>query len=1531
MKTNHWTKTIGVLLLSLGLFKPASGFAQTLSIQSGSSINVAQPTQPDSLVQVAAESQGLAQIAPEDLPIIGGTFWWVMPGGNAVPAPCPPLDLSGAVYQIADGQFLVDETGGQVVVNTHRFGLQAQSTSSVASEVASQANAVVNLITQIQATAANQQMQAMAGTMMAMNVPMPGDGGGDGTNNYYTPDYSSYNTVDYGSNLWVAGISASSGNLNGTATNTQSGIQYDIMSRTNLLQTDWQYEGSILGSDATNWTSLSVAQNGRPSLFLRLRSNAGDGSGLPSWWEQQYGLSGVDPNALDFAGDGWSIWQDYVAGYSPLAFRTPPTPQGLTAIYNGNSTATVSWRPSLGPVTGYTIQRDYYTFDVPPYDQSQTFNVSASTATIQDNTPFTNAYYLGGDWGLSVHVSYKIQAHYAGGDSAWSDPVWLALSSPDISLAAGPQGSVYLAARNLPAKTTALRLTRLDEWMEEEFGDSPADAVSFDIPLSTGTNGLYPIPSNETTSPLDSYGYAFYEWSVQPVDATGQGTGAAVPFFGNSYTGWWSDVAGDSINWIVPPYFDGRAQLKQNLIFKLRAATKDFPFTFTHVQGSDRTAFLFSSNYVSASFFQEPENYYGYIIHPVVGFGFLNDDFDFLWPFWENTSFRNFVYSLADAGPSTNYVPYGLGHLTTGVSGNYDGYYNPPFNFTPLLLTEPATYQFQLTTSNGGTIPALLPGNQTRWLGSYPMDSPEMYYDPGSDSMVSYGYLEEIGVTPSVQTDWQTYYNTFETMAAHSRNYWGLTNLSALIAYDDGSGQAIATTTLSAGNQVENVDGYFYPETAQPQFQTVGYNFWAYSPFPESTNFSVTQPSDALVVGVNSSLNIAGYAKLAVQNGYPGVYAYLGQYFDQAYQINTNGIVTTNTTGMLSPYGQFFATQPGPAALVTMPDIDTGQRGTGIVSCISVNLNASHSGGMDLSFNGPDATSARSPYFMWANNNYDRWTPDADDGTNYMDDVLVQGCPLTPNTTTPDCNYRDMYGNRVIPCTRDLEDYARLWVCGITTNLLAALPTGSTITLNWGDVGNPNSGNPTIDLFQATDPDGGIEYLTNKTSAATQINPVYSAYVGRVGPGQSIQLNSSYFSGWAGNHFIWCGVSNGTGGLNLTITDGNGNTLAQSTAYIQIVDIKQMYERWTVGDNPTNAPSNTAIPVTDGLPAGMLAFEYTPPTDTNTPYILFVHGWNMEPWEKDRFAETAFKRLYWQGYQGRFGEFRWPTSWGFTGDFSQLVTNPQEKDNYDNSENFAWQSAVGLLNKLEDLSLQYPGHVYVLAHSMGNIVAGEALTLAGNNQLVNTYVASQAAVTAHIYDNTVPNYSFNVVIGGIQFNMGPHTPNIYGDWFAGDYGGGAVKIVSFYNVNDYALSRLHWQLDQLFKPDILVAEGNALWNYGYSGSPSDPSPWNNFFKTNDYTGARVNFDIVNSPTNRDEVMAYAAQAYTTALGATPGVHHVTANVDLTTLWPSPDPLDNNYASHFFHSAEFRGDTVWEWNYWNTLLFSQTAGFNINRP
>jgi len=312
----------------------------------------------------------------------------------------------------------------------------------------------------------------------------------------------------------------------------------------------------------------------------------------------------------------------------------------------------------------------------------------------------------------------------------------------------------------------------------------------------------------------------------------------------------------------------------------------------------------------------------------------------------------------------------------------------------------------------------------------------------------------------------------------------------------------------------------------------------------------------------------------------------------------------------------------------------------------------------------------------------------------------------------------------------------------------------------------------------------------------------------------------------------------------------------------------------------------------------------------------------METWDKDRFAETAFKRVYWQGYQGRFGEFRWPTDFGFTGLWQIIATNSTEKDNFDGSEYQAWQSAQGLLNKLDDLNTQYPTHVYLLAHSMGNIVANEALRLSGSSEVVNTYVASQAAVTAHTYDTNVPNYSFVYYAYGIPLSLSADTPNIYRNWFVGN-GDAAGAIVSFYNTNDYALQRSVWQLDQLLKPDHSVLESGTIWTYGYTGSVSDPAPWNNFYKQS--TNSTLDFNIVTSLNNRHEVMAYAAQPYTTALGATPAVANLTKNVDLMGVWPG-DPTGNNYTEHFWHSAEFRGDYPQQQNYWSELLGA--SAFNL---
>jgi len=1456
-------------------------FVHAQIVTVGSFNGVAAPIQsapPDSIVQVTAEAQGLPLLTPDQVPFCG-TFWWVMPGGAAVPAPCPPLDLSAPIYQIADGQFLVDETGGQVevVANTRTSSLQAASTvNAVTSALEAQATALVTLITQVQTTAANQQARATM-QAMGMDVPFPGDGG----TNSFTPDGASYIAPDYGTNVWIAQVAVSSGYLTGIGTNTLAAVQYEIQSRTNLLQSDWQSEGSILGSALTNWTPLSVAQIGRTNLFIRLKSWASsDASGLPDWWELEYfGTTGINPNAQDAAGDGWSNWQKFQMGLNPNVFYTPPAPQ-LAVSYGPNSVANASWLPAPGPVTGYTLERDYYDYSDFPFGgvYTQTFNLSSNTDSYADNLSGDNGIDPEG-WGPSLFVSYTLTANYNGGNSP-SSTVWLENSGSYIPLVSvyiigsGSQETPYLVVPTLPPNTAALQLTRVDRG---------ANAISgtFTVLVTAITNGLYPLPAaweGSADSPEN------YFWWVQTISANGfTNNPTSIQSLGFTIAGY---------TW-PPPFYDGRAQLKQNLIFLLRAANEHNSFQFTEIATDNSTTpFVNPTNYAYAGLYRSDNQNWG-----------PNGYFDSSLPFEDNNQYRNFMLSL-----SPNQDIDGNGELTTGAGESL--YY--------VLLLDPPTYQFQTPAAGVTNIPPLLATNVTQWLLA----------EPGANNPGAVGITINTSVSPNVYQ-----------MASSDKNIFGLQYLSTELAYGTGTGLGIITlspngsASPSATNSIN-----IYSGTAQPQFQTREYDFWQRwedDSLPGMPSFSPTNTSRFTIMSVGSDIWIAAYAKLAVTNGNSGVYGYLQQYFDQAYQIDTNGAVTANTTGILSPYGDFFATQPGPVALVTKPDLDTGARGTNIVYAIKLAVDLNHDGVMDLSFNGLDNTSPSIFYPFWVNNNYDRSTPDADDNTNYEDDVQIASNPGT-SIAEPDCNYSNRLANgysyRAIPTKRDLEDFTRLWVCGVTSNLLATMPIGSTVTLSWlHDVFHPLVGNPTIDLFAAADADGGIGYLTNETIAAEQTNIFQCPYIGRLGPGQSIQLNTIQFANsWAGNHFIWCGVAGGSGALTLTIEDANGNVLGQTSIYIQLVDIKQMYERWTVGDNPSVAPTSTPIPVTDGLPAGVSAFEYTTPTDTNTPYILFVHGWNMEPWEKDRFAETAFKRLYWQGYQGRFGEFRWPTSWGFTGDFSQLFNNQQEKDNFDNSEYTAWRSATGLLNKLNALNVEYPGHVYMLAHSMGNVVAGEALRLAGNNQVVNTYVASQAAVTAHTYDTNVANYSFTVTVGSSQFNFGPHTPNIYGSWFAGNNGGGAGKVVSFYNANDYALSQLHWQLDQLFKPDQIVATPTTLWTYGYSGSPNDPAPWNHFYKTNLLASASlVNFDIVNSLTNRYEVMAYAAQSYTTALGATPATLHLTGSIDLTRqnpqIWP-PDLSPNPYGAHFWHSAEFRGDYSPMQGYWSELL--GTEAFNL---
>jgi hypothetical protein len=594
------------------------------------------------------------------------------------------------------------------------------------------------------------------------------------------------------------------------------------------------------------------------------------------------------------------------------------------------------------------------------------------------------------------------------------------------------------------------------------------------------------------------------------------------------------------------------------------------------------------------------------------------------------------------------------------------------------------------------------------------------------------------------------------------------------------------------------------------------------------------------------------------------------------------------------------------------------------------------------------ATTAAAPFRFWINDGVDGQSPDPGEG-------LVQDSldPINEATGNPVQTNAQQFD---VTCERDLENFARLWVS--IGGLSQAIASGNiTIGLEWhsntGDAVDgwgPNDGAPAINIYAAVPPHGkttvtgGAEYLTDPSTATDQV----SVAIGTVARGSPFYFSASELASLTATnsnaYFLFEGVTRGTGRLVITFNTGTSGSYTKigesGGVYMDLKEIKELYERWTVGDGPTpglfagggGVPAATAGISNLRLPPGVLGLQYSSgasglsvPTDPNgNKYILLVHGWNMPPWEKDAFAETALKRLYWQGYKGKFGTFEWPTT--YSNSANEYFNNTQEISSYDDGEFSAWQSAVPLEQLMVTLNRAYGSNVYLLAHSMGNVVAGEALRIAGQSgagQLANTYVASQGAVPGHCYDPSLAGpdlLNYVHVVAGVQVQLAITTPNIYNSWLIPPNASVGARS-NFYNVNDYALN--YWQLDEELKPDSHLLTGGSIYSYG----SFDTTTVQDLFQKG-ITDTALHLGDASNVQDRYEIMAYAAQARSIALGAVPDISRAvfaqTQNLQSPTIWPTdtfaPDNQpQNQYAEHQWHSAEFRFTNADQQNYWHALL------------
>src|ERR1017187_775655 len=300
-------------------------------------------------------------------------------------------------------------------------------------------------------------------------------------------------------------------------------------------------------------------------------------------------------------------------------------------------------------------------------------------------------------------------------------------------------------------------------------------------------------------------------------------------------------------------------------------------------------------------------------------------------------------------------------------------------------------------------------------------------------------------------------------------------------------------------------------------------------------------------------------------------------------------------------------------------------------------------------------------------------------------------------------------GEQMVTCSRDLENFARLWV--YIGGLQTALTSGNIqVGLQWQ---SGFTGTPSINVYLSADTSGSSSYLTDLTGVAEQaqmaVNSGHS--ITDVNGKLSVDTSGTFIlpaSTWTSlsqtntiGHFLFRSKGEGAGQLTIVFLDKSGNQIGQGPGvWMDLREIKELYERWTVGDGPlpTQLPlgqqttggggspaatagiSNTDLPsgVQSGLRYSSTASGLSVPTDPNgNKYILFVHGWNLAPWEKDAFAQTMLKRLYWQGYKGKFGTFQWPTTY-VTSSNEYFVSKGEQITGYDDGEFTAWQSAVPL-------------------------------------------------------------------------------------------------------------------------------------------------------------------------------------------------------------------------------------------------------------
>lgn len=186
--------------------------------------------------------------------------------------------------------------------------------------------------------------------------------------------------------------------------------------------------------------------------------------------------------------------------------------------------------------------------------------------------------------------------------------------------------------------------------------------------------------------------------------------------------------------------------------------------------------------------------------------------------------------------------------------------------------------------------------------------------------------------------------------------------------------------------------------------------------------------------------------------------------------------------------------------------------------------------------------------------------------------------------------------------------------------------------------------------------------------------------------------------------------------LRLTVRDGGGEVVATLEAPLRVVPVERMYRVLNLRSTARNANGSPHLPSLLG-PGTALGDPGEPWPDAFTQgrYLLWIHGFSIDGEEARGWATETFKRLHRLGSRARFVAVLWPGDTGL--DYHQSVFH-------------AFQAGDALAPALAAGGIG--GDLAVLAHSLGNLVASQAIAAGGLP--VSRYLMLNAAVPAEAYD-----------------------------------------------------------------------------------------------------------------------------------------------------------------------------------------------------